>query len=222
MASVTLTELKARARSRADMPTPAFVTDAELTYWINEGNQRLHGKLVEAYGEEYVESQAVLTTIAGQSDYALPAGFFKLYGIDLPIAGRTRTLRPYTRGERNIYRDTRFSNVSPPRYSVVGSNLRLAPTPPSATGTIWYAPEATVLVNGADTINYPNGWEKYVVAYAAMQMLAKEESDVSVMAGLISAWERELDEAKENRDAAFPRSAVDVEAVAAWDERGWP
>lgn len=226
MGSVTLAQLKTRARSRANMPVVGFVTDAELLDWVNEGLSIIHGKLVSAYGEKYVESQSVLTTVSGQSDYSLPADFFKLWGIDLPIAGRTRTLRPYTYNERNIYKDARFSNVAPPRYTIVGTAptaiLRLLPTPPSAVGTIFYAPEYTKLALDADAWITINGWEKYVVAYAAQQMLMKEESDIRELTKQIDTWDAELDELAENRDAAFPRSAVDVEALVAWDEHGWP
>lgn len=222
MGSVTLTELRTRARTRANMPVAGFVSDSELDGFLNEGVQRLHGKLVEAYGEEYVESTYAFSTVAGTTDYSLPADFYKLYGIDMPLAGRTRTLRPYNRQERNIFKDTRFTNVSPPRYALVGSKIRFAPSPPSADCTMWYAPEATKLVLTTDTVTFPNGWEKFVVAYAAVQMLMKEESDTRPLQGQLNQWEHELDEMRENRDIAFPRQATDVEAIASWDERGWP
>ena len=84
--SVTLTTLRARVRERADMVGSSFVADAAtgLDAWIHEGWQQLYGKLIDAMGDEYVESKAALSLTAGVSDYALPSDFFKLYGIDLP------------------------------------------------------------------------------------------------------------------------------------------
>lgn len=76
MGTVTLQNFIDRARSRADMPLAGYITDPELTVWINEGISILHEKLVSAYSEEYSEKEVALTTIAGTTDYALPSDFF--------------------------------------------------------------------------------------------------------------------------------------------------
>ena len=57
MGSATLASLITRARSRADMPIAGFVTEAEVTSWLNEGAQQVHEKLVTAYGEEYLSTR---------------------------------------------------------------------------------------------------------------------------------------------------------------------
>ncbi len=211
MAAVTLTTLLSRVRSRADMVSSAFVTDADITVWLNEGAQKLHEKLVEAMGEEYVSSSSTLTTVAGTKDYALPATFYKLYGVELPIDGDMRSLTPYNRAERNNYTSTRFSATEVPRYSLVGSNLRILPTPSSAlVGAILFAPTFTLLSSGSDTCNFPNGWERYVVLYAAIQALLKEESSVSGLSQMLLKEEKDLDEMKQMRDLAAPKQVVDL------------
>lgn len=214
--SVSLTTLRALVRERADMVGSAFVADTAtgLDAWINEGYQRLHGLLVEAMGDEYVESQATLTTVAGTSDYALPATFFKLYGIDLPVGGSTRTLRPFTRGERNSLTAVNPSWLTVPRYRVTGSNLRLLPAPQSVmVGTIFYAPVCPTLTAGSDSVSVPNGWELYIVLYAAIQALLKEESDVRGLREELSKLEANIIKLRDDRDQAFPHQAVDVDAV---------
>ncbi len=216
MGAVTLTRLIDRSRSRADMPIVGFVTAAELLDWINEGGQQLHEKLVSAYSEEYVSTSVALTVASGV--VALPAAFFKLLTIETDISGRTRTLLPYTQQERNAYKNALgvTGGLSPPRYHIIGSNIRLLPVP--ANGTIiniTYAPEFTLLASGSDTVTFPNGWEKYIVAYAAKQMLDKEESDSRTLAALLGQWDQELASLKESRDAAAPKSVVDVEMVEA-------
>lgn len=192
-----------------------FVTDTvtSVDAWINEGVQKLHERVVSALESEYIESEATLTTVAGQSDYALPADFFKLYGVDLNIAGVARTLRPYNRSERNRLQGSWVPWMDVPRYRIVNSTLRLYPAPPAGTGKIFYAPTAALLAAGGDTVNFPNGWEKYVVVYAAIQMLMKEESSTTELRRELEAIEGELVEARANRDAAFPKSAVDTDAV---------
>lgn len=211
MATVTLTTLRTRVRERADMVGSSFVADAAtgLDAWINEANQKLHAMLVEAMGEEYVSSTQAFTTVAGQSDYGLPSSFYKLLGVDLDYHGIMRSLQRYERPERNLYRELHPEAL--PRYALVGTNLRLYPAPPAGlTGSILYAPEATVLVNSGDSVTYPNGWERFIVIDAAIQALLKEESSVTGLVNERESIVREIRDAKENRDMATPKYVVDT------------
>lgn len=114
------------------------------------------------------------------------------------------------RAERNAYRNQVWVPQLPfPRYSLVAGNIRLLPIPPVTTGRILYAPTATQLVGVNDPITFPSNWEKYVIVYAAMQMLMKEESSVNALAALLAQFDNDLLELKDNRDAAFPKQTVD-------------
>lgn len=218
MASVTLTTLLSRARTRADMPSTNFVTDAELTGFLNEGNAKLLEKLVEAYGEQYFITTTALTTVAGTTSYALPADFFKLYGVELTVGGKVRTLKPFMFNERNFYKNQTSTWWNIPRYSIQGLNLILYPAPGAGSGSIYYAPAAALLSIGADTVNYPNGWEKYLVVYAAIRALNKEESPSNDLRDEMEIMEKELKELKESRDNSFPKTVVDNEAVTYYDD----
>ena len=199
------------------MTGSSFVTDTAtgLDALINEAHQKLHGMLVDAMGEEYVSSSAALTTVANQSDYAVPSNFYKLYGVGLPWVGtEMRSLERYVRAERNHFRSREGAGVSSalPRYSLIGSNIRLYPVPTSvAVGELLFAPEATTLVNGTDAVNYPNGWERFIVIDAAIQCLAKEESDVRTLSAERATIVREIELAKESRDLATPMRVVEVD-----------
>lgn len=188
----------------------SFVVDSAtgLYAWINEAHQRLHGLVADAMGEEYVSSTSSFTT-STSSDFALPSDFYKLLGVDLEYHGIMRSLKRYEQAERNTFRELRPEAL--PRYALVGSNLRLYPIPTAGlAGTIRYIPEATALTTGASTVNYPNGWEKYIVIDAAIQALLKEESPVSGLVAERERIEREIQQAKENRDLATPKQVVDV------------
>lgn len=227
MAAVTLTQLRAKARERADMTGSLFITDTadSLDSWINEGAQKLHDLYVQAYGEDYVEKSAVLTTVATQSDYALPADFYKLLGVELTIDGKERKLKLYNRAERNAFVDQSsvFSPRSLPRYKLGKGVVRLLPVPSVVlTGKIWYSPLLQVtngvtvtnlLVAAGDSIDFPNGAERYVIMYAARIAMAKQESDVRVISADIEKEEADLKVLIEERNAADPKSAVDVEAT---------
>lgn len=225
--SATLTVLRARARQRADMPATDFIADdaTGIDAFINEGCQILHEKLVSAFESEYVSVSTTLTTSAS-GQISLPADFYKLYSVDMTIAGRVRTLLPYMRAERNAYRNI-VGTTMVPRYRVEGGTtalpsagyIKILPVP--ATGTsvsITYAPQHTVLVNGSDNFGCPNGWERYVVLYTAIQMLVKEESDVSQLRIELEKMEDQLKELALNRNADQPARVIDMDLAL---EDGW-
>ena len=223
MVAVTLTTLRARVREKADMPVAGFIADTatSLDMFINEGIEIVHDMLIEAYAGDYVEKSSAFTVASG--DVSLPTDFYKLLGVDLNSTGGVLTLENYNRRERNKFKNAGSFGVlgTSPKYklsSVGGVSgagaLRLLPQPVAGTtGTVWYSPVATALVAAGDTVNFPGGWEKYVVAYAAMCCLAKEESDTGEMKALLSTWDAKYKALMENRDAGQPQHSVDVDAV---------
>lgn len=221
MAAVTLETLRARTRQRADMPVAGFVADdgTGIDAWINEGGQKLWELLVKAYGEEFLEASTPFTTTSGVTDYNLPADMLAFYGIDLTIGGLEFALLPYTRGERNLWKNQSAlgSWRQRPRYKLSGMAtgvVRLLPAPDGAyAARIWYAPSWPLMLDVADTVNVPNGWERYIVVYAAIQMLLKEESDVRELRVELDKMEKELEEVAQRRNADQPHHAVDVESV---------
>lgn len=213
---VTLTALRNRVRERVDMVGSSFILDnnTSLDAWINEANQKLHGMLVDAYGEEYASSTSTFTTDGTTTDFSVATSFYKLYGVDLDYNGSMRALQPYTRAERNSFRDNRTGAWFMPRYSLVGNYIRLYPAPPSGlTGTILFAPGPATLSAGTDTVQYPNGWDRFIVVDAAIQALAKEESDASALITEREAIRVEIEKAKELRDLAAPRQVTDMDMI---------
>lgn len=215
MAAISLTTLRSRARERADMVNSAFISDTavSLDAWINKGLQLIHEKLVEAYGDEYLESSSTFTTAASAETYLLPAGFLKLIDIELQLNGQWTSLKKYQRPEANAYRSANLRGDRLPRYRLSGANVRLLPVPANGiAGRIWYVPTHTVLVNGADTVDLPNGWEEYAVLYAAKVALGKEESDISAVERELGVLDTRLDQIKLDRDMGQPNQVVDVDA----------
>lgn len=206
------------------MPAAGFIPDSAtgIDAFINEGVQRLHEKLCEAFSSSYTQSSSAFT-VTGET-VALPADFYKLLGVDLNLSDGTRaTLQRFERGMRNVYRNAMVTPESVcTHYELAGQNLRLLPTPASgATGTLWYLPTATTLTLTTDTVNFPNGWERYVVLFTAIQMKLKEESDVRDLRYELEKMEAELQAIADRRDLASPAHAVDVEQVQASEWRRW-
>jgi len=221
MSTVTLTTLRALARERADQVSSAFVADAAtgLDRWINEGLSILHSKLIEAYGNDYKESTAALNLVSGTSDYALPADFSKLLGVDINFGGRIYNMLPYNQAERNSFRNALSPLLRGPRYKLAGNFLRVLPATLTTTGSLIYAPAFTQLVAPGDSVTFPEMWETYGIVYAARELMAKEESSVRELTARLMEMDRELASLKENRDAANPSQTVDVESRG---ELYWP
>jgi hypothetical protein len=75
---------------------------------------------------------------------------------------------------------------------------------------MWYIPVATVLVSDSDTLQDLNQYYEYVVVHAALMMLQKEESDVSVLAAFKQQLTQRIQSMAQNRDADKPDSVQDI------------
>jgi|CXWL01.1.fsa_nt_gi hypothetical protein len=232
MTAVALSILRTRSKRRADMENASFVGDAEWLDYINEGAKRLHELLVGAYGEDYFKKTSAFNTANGTSDYPLPSDFFKLTGVDLTVNSKPVSLKRFMEPERNAFRNVSAINwFSVPRYKLEGNNLRLYPAPASVlAGVIIYIPVLQVLVGGStfatsfvndsDTCDFPNGWDKFITAYAAEQALMKEESSTREIRSQLDRWEAELVAMASDRDAANSVQAVDHD-LEDLDPRWW-
>jgi hypothetical protein len=161
-----------------------FVSDAELTTWVNQGFAELYDLVVSAF-EDYFTTSTTFTVSSGNTQ-ALPATFYKLRGLDFSINGSYQACRQFNFNERNDSQNDNAwmnNNVSARSYRIMGDNLLLQPTL-AATGDykLWFVPAPTFLVADSDLI--PDslskfGWDEYIVLYAAERMLSKEESSIT-------------------------------------------
>jgi hypothetical protein len=215
--TVTLGSLKLQARQRADQETSDFVSDSELNSYINSSLAELYDLLVAAYGEEYFLADPFqIAVTSGTTDYALPTDFYKLKGVDAKITGSDYVnVRPFNFNERNRTQDE--SNLlyggTNLRYRIMGSKIKFTPKPSATTAVqIWYVPVSPTLVLDTDTFNDVNGFSEYVVVDAAIKMMQKEESDVSVLMNQKAQLMKRLEAMMSNRDAGSAESISDIYA----------
>lgn len=224
--SMTLLQLRTAARQRADMVENNFITDAELTSYINSSIAELYDLLVSCYGADYYTSSTTFTTVNGTADYALPADFYKLKGVDVQMADKYFTLQPFNWNERNRNTNLSWGLLTGPamRYRIVADNLKLVPTPTSGyTVKLWYVPVATKLTSDSDTFSDINQYYEYVITDAAIKMLQKEESDVTVLMAQKAALTQRIQAMANNRDAEKADSISDIYAEndEYWFYRSW-
>ena len=214
MGSFAKTDLIARVRRRADMVGSNFVSDVEVTDYLNQGIAELHDILVTKY-EDYSLSSATFTLTAGEdNEFDLPSDFYKCLGVDYATNSNSTTvvnLRSYNFGERNMYNNLFYNTglVATPRYHIQGTRLKFIPKPTtSGTATVFYVPEAQQLTNTDTLLNIPNGYEEYAVICAAINCLQKEETDVRVLLTQKAALKDRIEKAATYRNAGDPTFAV--------------
>lgn len=199
------------------MESSQFVSDSELTSYINASIAELQDIIIQTYGSEYyVESDTFMTT-SGETDYELPDDFYKLLGVDVSINGQEFiSIKKFNFNERNRFNDVTIWNaagVPNIRYRLMGNNLKFSPAPDTnSTVQIWYVPLSTKLVEDDDELNDLNQYCEYVIVDAAIKMLQKEESDVSVLMAQKAALVQRITSAADNRDAGESESVSDVYA----------
>lgn len=214
---ITLAELKEQARQRSDMENSEFVSDAELTAYINASLAELHDLLISSYCDDYMMEEYIFVS-TGTLSYALPADFYKLRGVDVRRGptGQWATVKRFNFNRRNEQQNAYAWNLlGLPyiEYRLVGSNIRFNRVPDTALEfRIFYHPKLSKLVNDVDSYDDVNGFAEYVVVDAAIKMLQKEESDVSVLIGQKEALRQRITAMAANRDANEPASVTDVYA----------
>lgn len=221
----TLSDLRTRARRLADMELSAFVSDSEVTDYVNQALAELHDLVIDLNPEMF-ETTSDFATVAGTSTYSLPSAFYKLLGVDHIQGNGTRyTLQRYMRRERNRRQgdfEPDIVSLATLQYKLTGGNQIEFIPDPDGVGTIrlYYIPQLTLLSGDADVVEaqLPIGWEQYVEVDAAIQMLLKEESDTTALERRKAIIQARIINVAKPRDASDPAYIVDVLES---DERGY-
>lgn len=181
--TATLSDLRTRVRQRADMVDSDFVTDAELTTYIQQSYRRLYNLIITTFSDWYVDDPVEFTIASGSNTYTLPATFYKLIAVDFKLNGEWVEVRRYTMTERNRRTNGAWRIFHPTNmYRLMNGKLRFIPTD-NAQGTYryWAVSKPNIPTADSDTIEGENGWDEFVVLDAAIKCLNKEESDTTIL-----------------------------------------
>ena len=213
----------AASRELADQVNSDFISDAELTFRINQRIAQLYDMLCAADADRYAIAATLTST--SSSDPAqwfveLPDDFYVLRGVDLN-RGRSRyTLEPYALQERDLGGAQSQWPIGPfaaIRYRVAGGTatsgderLYFDRNPGNQTYTIYYIPVPPVLVDPEDPFNGFGGWEDWVIFKAAIDMMNKEESDSSALQAECMQIEQRIKHLATMRDMGSAPQVADV------------
>lgn len=197
----TLTLLRDDVRNRADMSfADDFITDTELTEYINQSIARLYNLIVNQAQEYYVTSTTTAVT-PGTTDYALPATFYRLRGVDYYVNGRwvPLTREGFNKRDNTNNAALQVGTTVPTTYQIVGSNIRVFDIPEATNIRLWYIPAPTRLSADSDTFDGIAGFEEWVVIDSAIKCKMKQEDDVSALMMERSIMQMEI------LDSVYPR-----------------
>ena len=218
--TITLAQIIAKARQRADMEGSLFVTDNELTGYINIGISEIHDFITGVF-EDYYVSKTVFA-LPQNNPQPLPSDFYKSLGCDFDIGGVIYSLRPFQFSERNAYANPYYINTALPNvfYSIRGKNIEFIPqTTISGSVNFYYIPECQYFAEDGTDLNEQlvvlapqiiRGYEEYLILDAALKCLIKEESDITIMLALREAQKKRIMDMAARRDAGEPYRITDI------------
>ena len=215
----SLSELRTRARRRADAVGNNFFSDAEINDYINIGMGELHDILVSKQ-EDYFVSKVSFSLVDGQAEYSFASinlsNFYKALGVDSTQGSDTFRVKRFSLADRNKYQSNialhNSRGYADYQYAIQGNSIRFLPEPSSTdTITLWYIPEYVNLVNDTDETDsrINSNWEEYAIISSAIKMRQKEETSTTSLERDLDRIVLRIEEASSNRDSAEPFGITD-------------
>ena len=223
MATITLANLRTRAKQRANMENSSFLSDSEWNSVINYSISNLRDIITSKAGEDYFATAFSTSLTEGQETVNLPSDFYKLLWVEVLVDGTNYApMRRFEIAEKPVTAFNLLAPWSEIQYRLRADTLWLQPA--SSTGgktiRVWYVPVATELSADGDTLAGYNGWDEYVVVLTARKALVKEESDTSQLDQEILMFNQRIESMAPNRDQGRPMRIQDTQRNRAWGDYG--
>ena len=231
---VTLLSLRNDARERSDLVRSRFVTDTELTSYVNASLKELYDLLVASYADYYTADPLEFTVVS--DGYSLPDDFYKLRLLERSFDNSGNESSYYTLNQFNFMEKNRYNNIGGGslgnypivQYRVMGSpnlvgngKIKFSPTAQEAgLYRLHYIPKCPTLVDDTDELNGVNGWEEYIIVDCCIKMLQKQEDDVSVFQFQKKELIARIEAMAAERDASQPGRITDARSRGGWDGGG--
>lgn len=183
---MNLGDIRTMARRKADEEASGFISNAELTDYVNQGMRYVYTKIAQRFENYFVTpgtalNGGLITTTTGVSGYALPSDLMKVVRVEHRHTNSTSDNDWKRLATTNISND-RLDDYFPLRegytpgfgYFIAGNSLYLKPAPGQAYQVrMWYVPRPVALTLDADTPVVPEEYHDLISEFAAIQMLAK-------------------------------------------------
>ena len=212
--SITLSELITRVRQRSDQVDSQFVSDTEITTYLNDSLGELYDLLVLSY-ENYFVNTVTGVVSSGSDGYTLPEDFYKLVGIDEQNGNDWFSINQFNFLDRNYknHNNLFYNRLSTLEYRVFDNKILFVPeASTNITIRLFYVPQMTKLEDSTDTVNnrIVESWVDYAVVDAAIKIMIKEESDPSALMTQKQALQSRIQSMAANRDESICGTITDV------------
>jgi len=206
----TRAELRARVRSYLDEAAPAYWTDDELNNWIIQSYYYYYQWIIQTF-EGYFTTDTLISIVADQAKYPVPADFFKIRLLERVLTNQTVPLRPFDRQETaNITSGANYGSFNVPTYRFEGQDIILEPTPDVSVTDglrLEYYPQPSNLPLDTSELDagYLEIWEEPIVLRAVISAKQKEEAvansgtDLGPLGMQLTQCEQNIKEAAEQR-----------------------
>lgn len=228
MSSVTLAQIRTRARQKADMENSNYISAPELLNYINEAYYTWYDMIVAAFEDYYLDDPTEFTILPGAAaEIPLPADFYKLAGLDKSISASFDRFYPLKKTrwrERNRTENSFSSYGLRPQtsYRIFKDKIIFTPADGSdGAYKLWYIPTVTPLVLETDTIETFNGFENILIVDVAIKMLNKEETDASMLLLERQRLESKMQEMLIDRDINNGERIEEVDSNSYTEEFYW-
>jgi len=215
-----MADLIADVRKLADMEDTGFVSDDEITGYINDANREATMVLGESY-EDWNLSSDDITTVAGTRDYAVAADFIRLrkvmYVRDYGLS--TEREYPLKRANWNETDGGPLYERVPRRFRLQGSNIRFFPIPNAVLYyRAYYLAAPATLTKTQTGVEFQYGLDRFVVWDAVVKCLIKEKSPAKEATNERDRHLAMAVRSADNRDAS---EAMAVQEVQYGSDQDW-
>ncbi len=219
-----LSDIITLVRQRSNMEENNFVTDVELTTYINNSLAELDDILVTDYEDYRINTfQAILPSDGTSNIISIPSNLYKLRGVDFQINSSANgiywlSLFPFQLTERNRQRSGLTNILIPYRtglsYRLGDAGIIIMPqVEAGGTYQVWYTPKFVPLDETTDalTIQMDNqAWVEYAVVDCCIKIFNKQNLDPSGFLAEKQALQVRIRNAAKNRDSAGPKRVANV------------
>jgi hypothetical protein len=208
----TLTNMLLDVRQRTNQENSTFVTDAELTEYLNQAIAELQVRLAITDGQPHFRSSTTIAVTQPTALYSLPAGFWALQEITATVNGQTMSMLPFMAHERAhlITQSPAWPVYTHVQYRIQAGNIEFRPATESFTAELFYHPAQTRLSAGSDTWDGFNGYEMAPIYDVCATVCSKEETDPSFFLAQRDRLYALIAQAAAHRDMSNPERVTDV------------
>lgn len=200
---------------------------SDILRYVNQGCAELYDLLIEARGAAYYRDATPwsITTTAETTLYtsSYPSDFYRLISVRVSDGTVQQPLIPFTPLEEPGLRTTGVAAYFPTHYEMRPNGICILPEHQAGmTITVEHIPAITDLTDsGSSYLDGINGWEEYVVCFAARCIAVKDEEFELVRAldADMARLKARIAKLAPNRDAFRPRRVQDVRGPRMWSRR---